>query len=222
MAWVLQEESDKEIIAEIAKQSDRGAMVIAGSFIETRLINLIYLRLDPDATTDELGKMFKGSGAAATFSAKIDLGKLLQLYPASFAQLLHKVRLMRNDAAHETTPISFETPSVIARCEHWKTILMPVFSDAAAHHFRMISLDGRRRGMVALEEAAHHMESTKSMLDDGTVLPGASAGISVDASTRDIFMFAVQGILQHFHQTQSVVRSFGIVLPPLPGRSERQ
>jgi hypothetical protein len=206
MTWVLQDATDKAIVSEIGAQSDRGAMIIAGSFLETRLMQTIIMRLDPNATGDQLGKMFKGTNPLATFSAKIDVGALLQIYPAEAKDLLHRIRELRNDAAHETSPISFETQKIAAKCANLGALIMPTYVAAYAHgnRFRQL-LDGKklpRNKLAAVTDEGWETTTLTFAYDEGS------------QSSREIFLMAVKVILYHLEAMKRYLAGVQIVLPP--------
>ncbi|MCP3444201.1 hypothetical protein [Bradyrhizobium sp. CCGUVB14] len=94
-------------IDEIRKQRDRGAAIIATSILEEHLLDAIQARLNRHDATEK--KVFNGYGPLATFSARIDLGLLLGLYPEEGHTKLHLIRRIRNNFAHSMHPISFKS-----------------------------------------------------------------------------------------------------------------
>lgn len=132
MTWIILDSSQQAIVDEIEKQTDRGAALVASSFLENRLEQAIKARLWPNPDPAILGKLFNGAAAPlGSFSAKIDLGHLLELYPHAVHWLLHRIRDIRNDFAHEENPISFDTPTVSDRCK----LIVPALSEVAGSGF---------------------------------------------------------------------------------------
>jgi hypothetical protein len=114
MTWVTLDDSKyRHAIKEIPRQRDRGAGLIATSILEDHLVAAIKTRLDKNE--DIQNKMFKGYGPLASLHAKIDLGHLLGLYPINVHRMLHEIRELRNDFAHNPLPVSFRSQR--ARCE---------------------------------------------------------------------------------------------------------
>ncbi|MFI4974396.1 MAG: hypothetical protein ACHP84_07660 [Caulobacterales bacterium] len=137
MTWVTHEADQLRIVAEIESQSDRGAALVAASFVDARLTEAISLRFDPNVDPTVRGRVLRGSGALATFSAKIDVGLMLSLYPPSVHVMLNKIRDIRNDFAHEVMPMSFQTPSVSDRCHNLLPVLVSTFLDAMDHYTKL-------------------------------------------------------------------------------------
>ncbi|MDG4894652.1 hypothetical protein P9272_13825 [Mesorhizobium sp. WSM4976] len=116
MAWVIMNEDDKAILQEIEAQTDRASALIAVAYLEQRLLAAIKSRTNRD---DDLeGRLYKGSGALAAFSTKIDLAYLLGVIDQSARKTFHQIRDIRNDFAHDSKPLSFTTQSIHDRCKN--------------------------------------------------------------------------------------------------------
>jgi hypothetical protein len=106
--WVyLDEHRYRHATNEIPKQRDRGAGIIASSILEDYLIAAIKTRFDRHQGIED--KLFKGTGPLSSLSAKIDLGLLLGLYTKRVHTMLHDMREVRNDFAHNPLPVSFRS-----------------------------------------------------------------------------------------------------------------
>jgi hypothetical protein len=116
MAWVSLSADHDAIIAEIENQSDRAAAIVAFSFLEDRLADLLVSRFEdfPKIVT----KVMRGVGPLATFSAKNDLALLMGLYDSRTYRDLVTLKDIRNKFAHAAQPISFRTQSVIELCNN--------------------------------------------------------------------------------------------------------
>jgi hypothetical protein len=99
-----------EVVAEIERQRDRGAAPVAAALLEEHLLLAIRSALTRHESVEQ--KMFKGDGPLANFSAKIDLGLLLGLYPMSVHKHFHQIRKIRNEFAHNMKPITFRSQRV--------------------------------------------------------------------------------------------------------------
>lgn len=114
MTWLLLENSKyRHALKEIDKQRDRGAGIIAVAILEEHLVAAIKMRLEKNE--DIHRKLFTGYGPLSSLSAKIDLGFLLGIYPSRFHKMLHDIREVRNDFAHNPLPVSFRSQR--ERCE---------------------------------------------------------------------------------------------------------
>jgi hypothetical protein len=108
-----------ELVKEIESQTDRGAAIVGAAWLEEELSAAIqsFLHHDPKASQ----RLFGRSGAISTFSAKIDLARVLGMCTAAIASDLHIIREVRNEFAHsvlskENNALSFGTPSLKDRC----------------------------------------------------------------------------------------------------------
>jgi hypothetical protein len=113
MTWVIHDITEQAVIEEIERQTDRGAALVASAFIENRLRIAIEMRLDPKARQSPL---FRVNGALSSFSAKIDMGHALHLYPKTVRDLLNEIRDIRNKFAHRQEPLKFDTEIVRNQC----------------------------------------------------------------------------------------------------------
>lgn len=114
MTWIILEDKNyRHALREIKRQRDRGAGIIACTILQDHLLAAIYTRITPHS--DIASKMFKGNGALGDFSTQIDLGFLFDLYTDFVREQLHLIRLIRNDFAHNSQPVSFRSQR--SRCE---------------------------------------------------------------------------------------------------------
>ena len=212
MAWILQDDNDKVIISEIQQQTDRGVMIIGASLLEGRLMQSIQLRMMPDMPTDMGGRMFKGSGPLASFSAKIDIGFLLQLYPKEMRDVMHTLREIRNDAAHKTDAISFSFQSTKDRCENLRHAL-PFAHFAGVKHSTRLRMATESMRTSSLETSP----PLRAMSDDGEVADGVGYAIH---DAKSSFIGGIKMMLVHLRFVNDISERIRIVLPPLPGRPE--
>jgi hypothetical protein len=99
--------------AGIETASPRAGTLVAASFVENHLEHLIRSRMKDDKKL--LDKMLTSSGVLGTFSAKINIGYLMNIYSESTWKELDTIRDIRNDFAHELD-ISYDTQSIKDRC----------------------------------------------------------------------------------------------------------
>lgn len=108
-------------------QSDRGAAILGGAYVESILegaikSKLVDLKLDGSQTLFD--RIFKGYGPLATFSSKIDLGFGLQLIGERSYRDLAIIRRIRNAFAHDLEPntpdkaLTFQVQSIVDRCSN--------------------------------------------------------------------------------------------------------
>lgn len=145
----------------------------------------------------------------ATLSAKIDAGYLLQIYPKESQTLLHKLRDIRNDAAHETSGVNFETQSIRDRCEN----LAPLVDDAEFQNVK--HWFGLNR--VAAELAPQSLwppQEYRAITDEGEVETN-TVGWGYD-DARSCFIAGLKSQIFHLHQVTRIFEGIRLVLPPLP------
>jgi len=99
-------------VAELEKQTDRGAALIAGAVLDEVLEMAITARLI-DLGRDQHDSLFGRGRPLDSFSAKIGLGYALGLYPNAARVLLEMVRDVRNKFAHRIEPLEFSNPDVV-------------------------------------------------------------------------------------------------------------
>jgi hypothetical protein len=118
MTWLLPDQSLRSVTNEIERQSDRGAAIIAGAFVEDFLKDALRSRLRLTEAHEEktFSDLFGRGRPLETFSAKIDLGVILGIYRAEIHQDLHKIRRIRNEFAHERDPLDFSRQKIVDLC----------------------------------------------------------------------------------------------------------
>lgn len=115
MPWATRGTAEDDLTtAEIERQEDRAAAIIAAAFFEDRLTLAIRERLVNDPRV--VNPLLKGTGPLASFSAKIDLAYLLGIYGAPTRATLHTIRNIRNEFAHNLAPLTFESQKIKDMC----------------------------------------------------------------------------------------------------------
>ena len=99
---------------ELAKESERGCVVLAFAWLDEQLTNNLKACLLPSAKGDDLksDELFAPGRPIGDASTKIDLSLRLGLLRPNTHRSLHMLRRLRNDFAHLASPITFETPNV--------------------------------------------------------------------------------------------------------------
>lgn len=101
---------------ELDGASDRAAAIVAGAFLDELLQNLLCAFFIKGTSSTK--KLFEGTGALATFSAKIEMSFRLGLISECEHRTLTTIRVIRNDFAHVAGDLSFASQSVQARCRN--------------------------------------------------------------------------------------------------------
>jgi Mannitol repressor len=109
----------KAILNDLGKESDRGAAIIGGSFLEHYLGLAILSRFrELPIKTREI--LFDGVGPLSSFSAKIHLGFALSLYDEDAYADMRLINRIRNIFAHDTVPTTFLSEEVAQRVKSLK------------------------------------------------------------------------------------------------------
>jgi hypothetical protein len=116
MTWTVSSiERERDTITAIDRHDDRSAAILAGAYLEARLTSAIEAHLVADKKV--INKFFAGIGPLATFSAKIDLAYLIDLYPKEITEKLHVIRKIRNYFAHRLDALMFNSPLIRDLCK---------------------------------------------------------------------------------------------------------
>lgn len=84
---------------EFSGESDRAAVILGAAKLDLSLRELLVGRLLPNASGQD--ELFDTDKPISTFSARINVAYRLGLIDKQFSNLLHLVRRIRNDFAHE-------------------------------------------------------------------------------------------------------------------------
>lgn len=100
--------------AEFDKESDRAAVILAGSIIDELLKSLLSAHLV--AVTSSKDDLFDGPNAPLSdFNARIEMAYRLGIISVKFTRDLHLIRKIRNEFAHNIHGCSFDDARVSSR-----------------------------------------------------------------------------------------------------------
>jgi hypothetical protein len=109
--------SADDIFHELKGENDRAVISVGGSFVEYGLEEAILSRLRQPQTPAEHDVLFNDRGIIGTFSEKIWAAYFLKIIGPTTRRDIDLIRKIRNIAAHEMRPVSFEnTPEISSRC----------------------------------------------------------------------------------------------------------
>ncbi|MGC4046437.1 MAG: MltR family transcriptional regulator [Armatimonas sp.] len=108
-----------EVRKTLTEESDRGCVIIAASYIDSRLEDLLCRRFINNKKLVE--SIMQNSGPLGSFSSRIDMCFALGLLSEGIHKDLHLVRRIRNEFAHKFEPISFEDNPISSRCNEFST-----------------------------------------------------------------------------------------------------
>lgn len=119
----LQKEGQKRFITlveEMNGESDRAVAIVGAAWVEEALSGAVTSFLHTHGKSQE--RLFSGNAPLSTFSAKIDLARLLGIITDSIWSDLHSIRDIRNIFAHhiahktDHTKLTFGTDSIKDKC----------------------------------------------------------------------------------------------------------
>ena len=94
----------REMVEMFKGETDRGAAVLAGSYVE----NFLGIYLTSCMVDDSVAeRLFGANGPLSTFSNRIDFAQAFGLLPPAICADLHLVRKIRNHFAHHPLNASF-------------------------------------------------------------------------------------------------------------------
>ncbi len=114
----LTEKQLNETFAEIFHQSDRASAVVSGGIVEEILEMMLINYLLPNSKIKQ--KLFDGTKALSTFSAKTELSFQIGLINKTEYEDLKIIKKIRNDFALSIKGITFETRAINDKCKQLK------------------------------------------------------------------------------------------------------
>ncbi|MFZ1107438.1 MAG: hypothetical protein WAN43_03675 [Rhodomicrobium sp.] len=100
---------------ELKYGSDRSICIIAVANLEAWLADLICTKF-AYSDVDTLDRLYRPEGPLSTFSCKIELAYAMGLISDEDRLELNKIKNIRNDFAHNTSIITFETQAIKELC----------------------------------------------------------------------------------------------------------
>jgi len=152
MTWLLPDPAQRPIVDELESQTDRGAAIIGAALVEDLLRQALLSRMRVGTALEKrtASRLFGTMGPLSSFSAKIDLGVLLGLYPEEVRGDLHRVREVRNQFAHEQEPRDFGYPRISGLCARF-WLPHNLFIVATARGSQGFPADARGRYMLTVK-----------------------------------------------------------------------
>jgi hypothetical protein len=125
--WNLNNDGEANAIQTLTNESDRGAAIIAGTFVEDRLTQGLTccFRRDTAVARKLVDDLTGINGALGAFATKIKLGFLIRLYGRQVFNELTAIKDIRNQFAHilgKSAALSFQSPEIIVLCNKLKII----------------------------------------------------------------------------------------------------
>lgn len=106
-------ETAQRVSADLQRESDRGCVILAFAWMDEQVTSNLQRFLLPSSHVSVKSDELLGAGRPlGDASTKIDLSYRLGLLRSNTKTSLHLFRRLRNDFAHLSSPLSFQTPSV--------------------------------------------------------------------------------------------------------------
>jgi hypothetical protein len=121
--WNLETKGETDAIHSLANESDRGATIIAATFLEDRLEQGIIAKLRNEKKV--IKELFIPTGAIGAFGTKISIGFLMRLYGRQVFKELKIISKIRNEFAHiigKSEALSFKSDKIVSLCNELKII----------------------------------------------------------------------------------------------------
>lgn len=125
--WIRLVEHFFDFYDNLAKETERGSVIVAAALIDDGLRLMIAARLVPPQKEDK-DELFINHGPLSTFSGKIDFAYRLGLIGSSLRSSLHLLRKNRNDFAHSHSSLSFKSQEVHDRIRGLFKLNRPLFN----------------------------------------------------------------------------------------------
>ncbi|WP_296577428.1 hypothetical protein [Phreatobacter sp.] len=112
--FILENKDGEAILAELAVATDRSAAILGASIVDVELTAMIrrFLRDDPKLFAEAIN----GNGFLSSFSARINIAYMINIYGNTAYADLNLIRKVRNDFAHDLRKGDFEEGSIRGRC----------------------------------------------------------------------------------------------------------
>ncbi len=102
-------------------ETDRGVSLVSAAYLGEEL-RLLLSKMFVDSPKI-VNALFESNGPLATFSSRIDLAFATGLLSQESHRLLHLIRKIRNDFAHQHQDMSFADEAMTARCRELETVI---------------------------------------------------------------------------------------------------
>jgi DNA-binding MltR family transcriptional regulator len=140
-------------------ESDRGAVVLAASYLDSLLGDLFRAAMAEDASCDAL---LGGFGPLSAFSSRIEVAYAFGLLASEIRDDLNLIREIRNDFAHNVGTASFGTLGVRDRCAVLSSTKRTL--EAVADPDNRFKEDGRLQFIVAVQQAMYYINKRKNTI----------------------------------------------------------
>ena len=118
--WFVETEDELAATEEMESASDRTAAIVIASLVETRLTSTLQAGLHHDE--EIVQNLFRPSGPLGSFSAKLDLSRLMGAISAEAYRDLTIMKNVRNIFAHQLKAATFDDQRIADQCGNFRLI----------------------------------------------------------------------------------------------------
>lgn len=162
----------------LSRESDRGSALMAAAYIDEKLAELLkkYLIKDKQKVIKDL---FDFSGALGTFSSRANMAYGLGLIPENIYDDINVLRKIRNDFAHNSDFLTFESEPIKSHCHNFKSHLLKNVSAKKKFNRTMMTIitvvepslridviECKKMDNHDLEKHKLYMDSFKKLIED--------------------------------------------------------
>jgi DNA-binding MltR family transcriptional regulator len=115
--WMIEDNETVDILTQISTQPARAGVIVIGAILDDRLQSILESRfVKDDGITAPL---FKGYGPLSSFSARIELCYLMNVYSKEVRDNLNTIRKIRNVCAHEKNILNYDERPIVDHCRNF-------------------------------------------------------------------------------------------------------
>ena len=92
----------------LMSEADRGSILLGVSILDEQLNEFFKKITPPEISKKKQKLLFDSRGAFGELASKLDIALVCNLIPKNIIDSIHKLRKLRNDLAHKTSPFSLK------------------------------------------------------------------------------------------------------------------
>ncbi len=113
-----------QFFEDLKGQSDRGAVLIAGSLVDATVRLALQCRMI-EMSAEDAASLFENANAPlSSFSSRIKLGRALGIYGPLLEKKLNRIRQIRNQFAHALVPLDLSNDLIARECDAFPLMML--------------------------------------------------------------------------------------------------
>lgn len=113
-----------DFFEELKTQSDRGAVLIAGSLVDSTVRLALQCKMIEMSKEESEGLFENVNAPLGSFSARIKVGRALGIYGPLLEKKLNRIRQIRNQFAHALVPLDLSHEIIAKECEAFPLMML--------------------------------------------------------------------------------------------------